>query len=268
MWLNEGFATWAGWLATDHINPSWDVWTSFCNQELQNAFDADSLRSSHPIEVPVRDALEVDQIFDQISYLKGSSVIRMLASYLTVDTFVRGVSSYLKANAYGNATTKHLWNALSAASNKDVDSFMAIWIKKIGFPVVTVAEEPGQITVRQSRFLSGGNVTAEEDSTVWWIPLGLKTGSKVETASLSQKEDVIRDVDDDFYKINADHAAFFRTNLPPARLEKLGTQLDRLSVQDKVGMIADAAALAVSGMAATPALLAFMEHFSAEINNT
>ena len=68
---------------------------------MQSASQLDSLRSSHPIEVPVKDALEIDQIFDAISYLKGSSVIRMLSGHLGVEVFLRGVSDYLKANAYG-----------------------------------------------------------------------------------------------------------------------------------------------------------------------
>lgn len=68
---------------------------------MQQAFHLDSLRASHPIEVPVKNALEVDQIFDHISYLKGSSVIRMLSDHLGRDTFLRGVAIYLKDNAYG-----------------------------------------------------------------------------------------------------------------------------------------------------------------------
>jgi hypothetical protein len=68
---------------------------------VQSAFQLDSLRASHPIEVPVKNALEVDQIFDHISYLKGSSVIRMLSSHLGQETFLRGVANYLKAHAYG-----------------------------------------------------------------------------------------------------------------------------------------------------------------------
>lgn len=76
----------------------------------QTAFHLDSLRASHPIEVPVRNALEVDQIFDHISYLKGSSVIRMLSSHLGRDTFIRGVSNYLKAHAYSKCF--YTWKAI------------------------------------------------------------------------------------------------------------------------------------------------------------
>lgn len=41
---------------------------------MQTAFQLDALRGSHPIEVPVKNALEIDQIFDHISYLKVDHV--------------------------------------------------------------------------------------------------------------------------------------------------------------------------------------------------
>ncbi|KAK5462404.1 hypothetical protein LTS15_002116 [Exophiala xenobiotica] len=268
LWLNEGFATWVGWLAVDHLHPEWDVWSQFVAEAVQTALELDSLRASHPIEVPVRNALEVDQIFDHISYLKGSSVIRMLSNHLGQEVFLKGVGDYLKIHAYGNARTNDLWAALSAASGQDVQAFMDPWIRKIGFPVVTVAEEPGQIGIRQSRFLTTGDVKAEEDETTWWIPVGLKTGTPAQVvhSALTQKEDTIRDVDDDFYKINADQSGFYRTNYPPQRLMKLGNSQDRLSVEDKIGLMGDATALAMAGNGTTSALLSLLEGFKDEKN--
>src|SRR5271156_4479004 len=218
-------------------------------EAVQTALQLDSLRASHPIEVPVRNALEVDQIFDHISYLKGSSVIRMLSNNLGQEIFLKGVGDYLKKHAYGNARTNDLWAALSKASGQDVQEFMDPWIRKIGFPVVTVAEEPGQISIKQSRFLTTGDVKPEEDETVWWIPVGLKTGSPAKTiqSALTVKEDTIRDVDDQFYKINANQSGFYRTNYPPQRLMRLGDSHDCLSTEDKVGLMGDATALAISG---------------------
>jgi aminopeptidase N len=205
---------------------------------MQTAFTLDSLRSSHPIEVPVKDALDVDQIFDHISYLKGSSVIRMLANHLGQETFLKGVSDYLKAHAYGNAKTNDLWFALSQASGLDVSALMDPWIQSIGFPVLTVSEEPNQISIKQARYLSTGDVRPEDDTTTWWVPLGLegKSGTTaVASIAFTKKEDVIRDIDDSFYKLNKDNAGFYRVNLPPARLTKLGRQIDRLSISDKIG---------------------------------
>ncbi|KAJ6164340.1 hypothetical protein N7470_003012 [Penicillium chermesinum] len=270
LWLNEGFATWVGWLAVDHFHPEWNVWSQFVAESVQQAFHLDSLRASHPIEVPVRNALEVDQIFDHISYLKGSSVIRMLSSHLGRETFLRGVAAYLKSHAYGNATTNDLWSALGHASGQDVHGFMDPWIRKIGFPVVTLAEEPGQVTVQQSRFLSTGDAKPDEDETIWWIPLGIKSGQQLatlDTRALTKKSDTLGTIGEDtFYKVNKDLAGFYRTNYPPARLERLGQSLELLSTEDKIGLLGDAAALAVSGEGTTPALLALLEGFKDEGN--
>lgn len=269
LWLNEGFATWVGWYAVDHLHPDWNVWAQFVTEGMQTAFQLDSLRTSHPIEVPVRNALEVDQIFDHISYLKGSSVIRMLASSLGVETFLKGVSDYLKAHTYSNAKTDDLWAALSKASGQDVNAFMDPWIRKIGFPVVTIAEEPGQLGVKQNRFLSSGDVTLEEDQTIWWVPLNFKTGpnaTDVQRDALTTKEYTYRDIDTSFYKPNADQTGFYRTNLPPQRLQELSKQLGKLSVQDKIGLVGDAAAMAQAGLGHTSAVLSFMEGFSDESN--
>lgn len=272
LWLNEGFATWVGWLAIDHLYPEWNVWGQFVSESVQTAFQLDSLRNSHPIEVPVRDALEVDQIFDHISYLKGSSVIRMLSAHLTNNVFLKGVSDYLHTHKYGNATTNDLWSALSKASGQDVNSSMDFWIRKIGFPVVTVAEEPGQISVRQERFLLTGDVKPEDDETVWWIPLGLRTGSSEtkahahKTIALTIKEETIRNVDESFYKINADQTGFYRTNYPPERLVKLGAARHSLTIEDRIGLIGDAYALGVSGHGKTTGFLALIERFQDEEN--
>ncbi len=190
----------------------------------------------------------------------------MLSNHLGQDIFLKGVSDYLKIHAYGNAKTSDLWAALSSASGQNVGEFMDSWIRKIGFPVVTIAEEPGQITLRQSRFLTTGDVKAEEDKTIWWVPVGLKTGNppKIVHSALSVREDTLRDVDDEFYKINADQSGIYRTNYPPQRLITLGQQLDRLSPEDKIGLMGDATALAVAGDGTTPALLALLEGFRDE----
>lgn len=135
---------------------------------------------------------------------------------------------------------------------------------------MTVAEEPGQISVRQTRFLSTGDAKPEEDETAWWIPLGIKSGQQLatlDTRALTAKSDTVENVGEDtFYKVNKDLAGFYRTNYPPARLERLGQSLGLLSTEDKIGLLGDAAALAVSGEGTTPALLALLEGFKNESN--
>lgn len=132
--------------------------------------------------------------------------------------------------------------------------------------MVTVAEEPGQISIRQSRFLTTGDVKPEEDGTTWWIPLGLTSGAQIKSpgSALTVKEDTIRDMDDSFYKLNADQSGFYRTNYPPDRLMQLGQMRERLSVQDKIGLMGDTTALAVAGYGTTAGLLTLLESFKDE----
>lgn len=47
----------------------------------------DVFRNSHPVEVPISNALEVMQRFDAISFSKGASAIRMIGTELTDKDF-------------------------------------------------------------------------------------------------------------------------------------------------------------------------------------
>lgn len=111
---------------------------------------------------------------------------------------------------------------------------------------------------------------AEEDETLWWIPLGLKTNPKAigaATEALTSKEGTLRDVDETFYKLNSDQTGFYRTNYPPARLAKMGAEKDKLSTEDRIGLVADAAALAISGDGTTAGLLTFISNFYDETSH-
>lgn len=269
LWLNEGFATWMSWYSCNKFYPEWKIWQSFVVGDLQSALSLDSLRSSHPIEVPVKRADEVNQIFDAISYSKGSCVLRMIAAYLGEQIFLEGIRRYLKKHAYGNTKTEDLWAALSDASGKPVETIMDIWTKYVGYPVVTVTENEGSNTihVKQNRFLRTGDVKPEEDKTLYPVFLGLKTKDGVnEDLTLSGREQDFEVPSKDFFKINAEHSGVYRTSYSPARLEKLGraAQDGLLSVEDRAGMIADAGALASSGYQKTSGILSLLKSFNNE----
>ena len=97
VWLNEGFADWATCYAFETLEPSWQMWRNFMVDEIQMAFALDSSSTSHPIEVPVNNAAEINQIFDPISYMKGCAVIRMISSFLGIEVFIKGVCMILGA---------------------------------------------------------------------------------------------------------------------------------------------------------------------------
>ncbi|PLB39847.1 M1 family metallopeptidase [Aspergillus candidus] len=269
LWLNEGFATWMSWYSCNSFYPEWKVWQTYVIDNLQSALSLDSLRSSHPIEVPVKRADEINQIFDAISYSKGSSVLRMISKYLGEETFLQGVRDYIKKHAYGNTETGDLWAALAAASGKPVEQVMDIWTKNVGFPVVSVTEDPATSTirVRQNRFLRTGDVRPEEDTTLFPVMLGLRTQNGVDEDTMLRDREAAFPVPNlDFFKLNADHSALYRASYTPERLTKLGQAAARglLTVEDRAGMIADAGALAASGYQSTSGLLSLLQGLDSE----
>lgn len=271
LWLNEGFATWMSWYSCNSFYPQWRVWETYVGDDLQSSLSLDALRSSHPVEVPVHRADQVNEIFDAISYSKGSSIVKMVAEYLGEETFIKGISLYLKRHAYSNTQTIDLWKALTEVSGKDVVSVMSTWTQKVGFPVVTVEEKKASndITVRQNRFLSTGDVKPEEDQTLYPLTLALRTKKGIDRsvmltereASLSIPED-----SEDFYKLNADSSGLYRVKYPADRVAKLSQAGadGLLSVEDRVGLVADIASLSTSGYTKTSDLLTLLSLWKGE----
>ncbi|KAH8700271.1 aminopeptidase [Talaromyces proteolyticus] len=269
LWLNEGFATWMSWYSCNAFYPEWKVWQTYVIDSLQSALSLDSLRSSHPVEVPVKRADEINQIFDAISYSKGSSVLRMISKYLGEDTFLQGVRNYIKKHAYGNTETGDLWAALANASGKPVEKVMDIWTKNVGFPVVQVTENAsaGTLKIKQNRFLRTGDVKPEEDRTIFPVLLALRSKEGVaEDLVLDAREGEFKVPDLDFFKLNADHSGLYRTSYTPERLEKLGKAAKEglLTVEDRAGMVADSGALTAAGYQKTSGLLSLLKGFNTE----
>ena len=193
----------------------------------------------------------------------------MISRYLGEDVFMAGIRRYIKKHAYGNTQTEDLWTALSEESGKDISSVASIWTKHVGYPVLTVAENTdNSITIRQNRFLTTGDVKPEEDKTLYWIPVALKTmdalgkGVVDETLTTSEKETTIKlpeGAKEGFFKINANHSGIYRVAYTPERLEKLGkiarSHPGVLSVEDRAGLVADTGALCSSGYIKTTGLL-------------
>lgn len=272
LWLNEGFATWMSWYACNALYPDWKVWESYVSDDLQQALALDGLRSSHPIEVPLKRANDVNQIFDSISYAKGSSLLKMISNWLGEDTFVTGVSNYLKKHKWGNTQTSDLWNSLTEVSGKDVNLVMDTWTKKIGYPLITVKElGSNEIEVTQNRFLTTGDVKPEEDELIYPVFLSIKTSKGVDASAVldSRSKKIKLDINDDFFKINANQSGIYRTAYTLDRWSKLGQAglEGKLSVEDRGGLVADAGSLSTSGFVPTTSLLSLVKSWNKESNH-
>lgn len=268
LWLNEGFATWMSWFACNSLYPEWKVWESYVSDTLQGAMNLDALRSSHPVEVPVQRADQINQIFDNISYSKGSSLLKMIADWLGEDVFIKGVSNYLKKHKWGNTQTSDLWASLSEASGEDVVKVMDIWTKKVGYPIIDVKEDGKKITVTQNRYLTSADVKPEEDEVLYPVFLNVKTSEGTDRSLVLDTRSKTFDLStsDDFFKLNSGQTGIYRTSYDQTRWAKLGKAPEKLSVEDRVGLVADARALSVSGYIPTTDLLNLVRSWTDEKN--
>ena len=241
LWLNESFATYMAYKAVAHYFPEWHMWEDFTRTEMGSAFGYDSLKTTHPIHVEVRDPNEIGQIFDAISYDKGGSVLRMLDVYLGEEKFRKGVSRYLKRYAYSGATAEDLWNSLSEISDKPIKRIMEGWVKLAGHPIVESRLNGSQILLKQKRFVFGDH----KERDIWPIPLVIRSSNSNETIDVlldkSEKSISLNNVPE-WYKINFGQAGFYRVKYSEENLSKLenlvfgkkfGT-LDRWGIQDEV----------------------------------
>ncbi|XP_022253122.1 puromycin-sensitive aminopeptidase-like [Limulus polyphemus] len=182
LWLNEGFASFIEFLCVNHLFPEYEIWTQFVTDVYTRALELDALHNSHPIEVPVGHPSEIDEIFDDISYNKGASVIRMLHRFLGDEVFSKGMNTYLTRHMYKNAQTEDLWQALEDASQKPVAAIMSSWTKQKGFPVVSVScRQDGKnkiLSLTQEKFCADGN--AEGDNLRWLVPINITTAKSPE----------------------------------------------------------------------------------------
>ncbi|RYR42254.1 hypothetical protein Ahy_A08g038721 isoform E [Arachis hypogaea] len=300
LWLNEGFATWVSYLATDSLFPDWKIWSQFVNESTEG-LRLDGLAESHPIEVEVNHAGEIDEIFDSISYRKGASVIRMLQSYLGAESFQvtilipqkaillklllyityscnqRSLASYIKKHAYSNAKTVDLWNALEEGSGEPVNKLMSSWTKQMGYPVVSVKVNNQKLEFNQSQFLSSG----ANGEGQWVVPVTLCFGSydvrknfllQAKSEALDIKELVGSQIAGDqvansWIKVNVDQTGFYRVKYDEPLAARLRYAIDKqlLSTADRYGILDDLFALCMARQESLTSLINLMGAYRGEV---
>ena len=282
LWLKEGVARYMEFVGIEALFPEWgDVWTEFVQSVYGLAQKLDALTSSHPVEVPVQSSDEINEIFDAISYAKGASIIRMIASLMGRETFFKGMNIYLKRFAYSNAVTNDLWSTLEETSGIPVVEFMRPWTLEVGYPILIMDDEAG--TVRIERFLSSGprkdeTIEANLADTVWPIPVTVQVeglddfqGPWILNGPNGDDTDVLlRKIkewseNDKWFKLNVGQTGFYRVAYHKNQLQQLSkTALDPegpLSVVDRLGVIADTFATGRAGYSSITDALELIQHF-------
>ena len=253
LWLNEGFASWMGSKCTARFNPEWEVWlrkniprdpSRRHGMPKETAMEGDARATTHPIQQTITTEAEANSAFDDITYKKGQSFIRMLESFLGEDVFRDGIRKYMAAHQFSNSTTADLWSALGAASGKPVTDMAAGWTQQPGFPLINLKRDTaGKIVLTQERFTVH---FPQPGALEWKIPLTYSVVGSSGPASLlmSTKTTEITDIPADrAVKINVDGAGNYRVQYDESSWKLLLGALPKLSSPDRVNLLADTCAL-------------------------
>ncbi len=244
------------------------MWNQYVAERFAVALRLDALKTSHPIEIEVHNPSEIGEIFDQISYAKGSVVLRMLAEFLGAEKFRDGLRHYLKKHAYGNTVTADLWKSLEAVSKKPVSKMMAAWTKQTGYPLIEAAEKNDKLVLTQSRFFSS-EVSRKQNKqkTVWPIPVSaLQTDGKLQQLYLNNPRTVLSKSKSEIIKFNSGETGLARVKYPLSKIYALMPAIaaKQLPLSDRLGIVRYAFALAEAGQFSTVEALKLAEFYKNE----
>jgi tricorn protease interacting factor F2/3 len=260
LWLNESFATFMDYKSTDRAYPDWKVWQDFVRTSTSGAMGRDSLTKTHPIMANVHDPEEIEELFDEISYGKGASILRMIEAYIGSENFKRGVAQYLQKFRYSNASGHDLWTNLQEASGTDVSRIMEGWISQEGFPVVKVSLTGNKLVLEQERFLLAGGTSKQ----IWPIPVTMNVEGKRQSLLLDKKKSEVNlATTPKSLKINVDQTGFYVVQYDGKALQDLVWK-GRLSPFDRWGLINDAKSFLLSGRMAFKEYLILIQKYQSE----
>ncbi|XP_023224464.1 aminopeptidase N-like [Centruroides sculpturatus] len=175
IWLNEGLTNYMEYVAYESIYPEWNKIDTaiYSNFYAFNIFD-----NSVAKKVESRkDLVNMDSVFDDTTYEKGSFVIRMVHHILGNETFWKGINNYLTANSYSNVEEYTLWKYLTEAQNINskinLSEVMTPWVHHKSFPVISVTRD----YEKHNALIIQSSASSENHENLWSIPIYYATGN-------------------------------------------------------------------------------------------
>lgn len=256
LWLNESFATYMAYKALDTFWPEWKVWSDYLAYAVFGAMSLDGLKSTRSIHAKVLNPHEIDELFDEIAYEKGGSILRMIDEYLSPSVYREGLRNYIKKFEYANADADDLWNSLQDASRKPVKEIMRKYVLQEGFPLVESSIKDRMLNLKQERFF----YLEYKDENKWTVPLVIKLRKKRYTrVVIERKEKKIRFKKSPYLYINTDYSGFFISKYDSKNLSSLGKHIQELNELEAIGLIHDLFSLVTNGKMELKECLEFLE---------
>ncbi|CAM8898967.1 unnamed protein product [Rhodiola kirilowii] len=279
-WLNEGFATWLSYTAMDSLFPEWNMWFTFITRS-ESALLEDASVETHPVVAKIDHLSEIDSVFDDIIYEKGSHIVRMLNAYLGPKTFQHSLAVYIKKYAWSNTRTDDLWTVLGEVSGLPVKYVMDSWTTMKGFPVVYVKAKLHMLELGQS----SQSRRAYDGDQQWIVPVRLCCGSYMACRNiiLQRKNELFdlrklegcsctyetgRKETCPWIKLNVNRTGFYRVVYEDTLVSRLqhAVKSKQFSASDRYALLADSYQLGKAPKQKLTSLLSLLSAYSEEDN--
>jgi hypothetical protein len=145
IWINEGFATFAGYLATEILGPE------YADDEREYRFGRALMEPEGSVYVPAQEAENPSRIFSgNLSYNKGMAIIHMIRFELQNDpVFFETLRNFIDTHADSVATGLDFKAVLEETSGMDFTDFFNQWYFGAGYPIYETSweQQDGVLTI-------------------------------------------------------------------------------------------------------------------------
>ncbi len=163
IWINEGFATYAGYLATENLGPE------YADGEREYRFERAMKEPDGTVYIPADEADDPSRIFSgNLSYNKGMALIHMIRFELQDDeVFFRTLRNFISRYANDVATGLDFKEVLEETSGMDFTDFFDQWYFGAGYPIYEVNWEQHDHSVT----LQSVQTTSSSGTTLFRMPM-------------------------------------------------------------------------------------------------
>jgi alanyl aminopeptidase len=257
VWLSEGFATWISAKMMDEEQPA-DRQHLTAVIARERIMAADDSPESHPVRWSRQTREELDHVYNQFPYQKGAAILLMMEGWLGPADFQKGLRQYLADHRFGNATTKDLEAALTAAAHEEVSMSQ----EKTPAPVMDALLNSTGVPAIKGKLECGDgalSVTLERANTQKSaVPVCWKTNLESQSCQVLPGNSVqISETGacPAWIYLNAGGTGYYRTVWTAPQLQTLSRVLDKLTGAERLTLVYDLRAMRTTDATITDPLL-------------
>lgn len=197
--LNESFATYGEYLWHEYAYGKNHA-DYYFDDNLQSYLQSKTAADKNLIRYHYK---QREQMFDVVSYQKGSRVLHQLRQQIGDDAFFEGIQLYLNKYRFQTVEVHQLRMAFEEVTGKDLNPYFNQWFLGKGHPDLEV-----QYTYSQDRKKVAVNITQKQDSSRFGI-FHLPTKVLLQTAKGKQFNSIVINKKKQSFELEADEPILY-----------------------------------------------------------